>query len=83
MKDEETDRRYSEAIVRAVELGANVIDTAANYRFQLTGGSVTVQIFPNSITRTSVIGTVPSWRRSSSCTACSDACDVFPFAASG
>jgi len=32
--DEETDRRYSEAIVRAVELGANVIDTAANYRFQ-------------------------------------------------
>src|SRR5437762_13706699 len=32
--DEETDRRYTEAIVRAVELGANVIDTAANYRFQ-------------------------------------------------
>jgi aryl-alcohol dehydrogenase-like predicted oxidoreductase len=32
--DEETDLRYAEAIVRAVELGANVIDTAANYRFQ-------------------------------------------------
>jgi aryl-alcohol dehydrogenase-like predicted oxidoreductase len=32
--DEATDRRYSEAVTRAVELGANVIDTAANYRFQ-------------------------------------------------
>jgi len=32
--DEETDRRYAQSIVRAVELGANVIDTAANYRFQ-------------------------------------------------
>jgi len=32
--DDETDRLYTEAIVRAVELGANVIDTAANYRFQ-------------------------------------------------
>src|SRR6266571_9570224 len=32
--DEETDSRYTEAIVRAIELGANVIDTAANYRFQ-------------------------------------------------
>ena len=32
--DEETDRRYAEAIARAVALGANVIDTAANYRFQ-------------------------------------------------
>jgi aryl-alcohol dehydrogenase-like predicted oxidoreductase len=32
--DEETDRRYTDAIVRAVELGANVIDSAANYRFQ-------------------------------------------------
>lgn len=32
--DEETDRLYAEAIARAVELGANVIDTAANYRFQ-------------------------------------------------
>src|ERR1051325_5395841 len=32
--DEETDSRYAEAITRAVALGANVIDTAANYRFQ-------------------------------------------------
>ena len=32
--DEETDRSYRDAITRAVELGANVIDTAANYRFQ-------------------------------------------------
>ncbi|MBA3320364.1 MAG: aldo/keto reductase [Pyrinomonadaceae bacterium] len=32
--DEETDRRYAQSVVRAVELGANVIDTAANYRFQ-------------------------------------------------
>ncbi len=38
--DEETDRRYTEAIVRAVELGANVIDTAANYRFQRSERSV-------------------------------------------
>jgi aryl-alcohol dehydrogenase-like predicted oxidoreductase len=32
--DEQTDQSYFAAIVRAVELGANVIDTAANYRFQ-------------------------------------------------
>jgi aryl-alcohol dehydrogenase-like predicted oxidoreductase len=32
--DEATDRRYAETVARAVELGANVIDTAANYRFQ-------------------------------------------------
>jgi len=32
--DDETDRGYGDAIVRALELGANVIDTAANYRFQ-------------------------------------------------
>ena len=32
--DDETDARYSAALIRAVELGANVIDTAANYRFQ-------------------------------------------------
>ena len=32
--DDETDQRYAEAVVRAVELSANVIDTAANYRFQ-------------------------------------------------
>jgi aryl-alcohol dehydrogenase-like predicted oxidoreductase len=32
--DDETDGRYTAAVMRAVELGANVIDTAANYRFQ-------------------------------------------------
>src|SRR5712664_2392694 len=32
--DQATDNAYREAVVRAVELGANVIDTAANYRFQ-------------------------------------------------
>jgi aryl-alcohol dehydrogenase-like predicted oxidoreductase len=32
--NEETDRAYADAIFRAVELGANVIDSAANYRFQ-------------------------------------------------
>ena len=38
--DEETDRRYTEAVIRAVELGANVVDTAANYRFQRSERSV-------------------------------------------
>lgn len=38
--DEETDRRYTAAVVRAVELGANVIDSAANYRFQRSERSV-------------------------------------------
>lgn len=38
--DEQTDRRYTEAVVRAVELGANVIDTAANYRFQRSERSI-------------------------------------------
>ena len=38
--DEETDRAYTDAITRAVELGVNVIDTAANYRFQRSERSV-------------------------------------------
>jgi aryl-alcohol dehydrogenase-like predicted oxidoreductase len=38
--NEETDHRYREAIRRAVELGANVIDTAANYRFQRSERSI-------------------------------------------
>jgi aryl-alcohol dehydrogenase-like predicted oxidoreductase len=38
--DQETDRRYAQAIVRALELGVNVIDTAANYRFQRSERSV-------------------------------------------
>ncbi len=38
--DEEWDARYTEAVVRAVELGVNVIDTAANYRFQRSERSI-------------------------------------------
>ena len=38
--DEETDRSYAAAITRAVELGANLMDTAANYRFQRSERSV-------------------------------------------
>jgi aryl-alcohol dehydrogenase-like predicted oxidoreductase len=36
----ETDNRYTQAVVRAVELGTNVIDTAANYRFQRSERSI-------------------------------------------
>ena len=32
--DNETDARYTAAVASGVELGANVIDTASNYRFQ-------------------------------------------------
>jgi aryl-alcohol dehydrogenase-like predicted oxidoreductase len=32
--DDETDQKYIQSITRAVQLGANVIDSAANYRFQ-------------------------------------------------
>jgi aryl-alcohol dehydrogenase-like predicted oxidoreductase len=38
--DEATDAKYSEAVIRTVELGANVIDTAANYRFQRSERSI-------------------------------------------
>lgn len=38
--DEATDRGYTEAVVRAVESGANVIDSAANYRFQRSERSI-------------------------------------------
>ncbi len=38
--DEQTDRLYTEAVTRAVELGANVIDTASNYRFQRSERSI-------------------------------------------
>lgn len=38
--DEETDVRYREAVVRAVELGCNVIDSAINYRFQRSERSI-------------------------------------------
>ena len=32
--DDETDARYTASVSRAAQLGANLIDTAANYRFQ-------------------------------------------------
>src|ERR1700674_433556 len=38
--DDETDARYTAAVTRAVELGANVIDTASNYRFQRSERSI-------------------------------------------
>ena len=38
--DDETDRSYTNAIVRAVTSGVNVIDTAANYRFQRSERSI-------------------------------------------
>jgi aryl-alcohol dehydrogenase-like predicted oxidoreductase len=38
--DDQTDARYAAAVSRAVELGANVIDTAANYRFQRSERSI-------------------------------------------
>ena len=38
--DDETDARYAESVNRAVELGANVVDTAANYRFQRSERSI-------------------------------------------
>src|ERR1044071_3382362 len=38
--DEATDLNYTNAIVRAVQLGCNVIDTAANYRFQRSERSI-------------------------------------------
>src|SRR5713101_4834553 len=42
--DDETDARYAESVVRAVELGANVIDTAANYRFQRSERAIGVAL---------------------------------------
>ena len=38
--DNETDLKYTSAVVRAVELGCNVIDSAANYRFQRSERSI-------------------------------------------
>jgi aryl-alcohol dehydrogenase-like predicted oxidoreductase len=38
--DEATDVAYKDAIVRAVQLGVNVIDSAANYRFQRSERSI-------------------------------------------
>lgn len=38
--DEATDAGYTNAVVRAVQLGVSVIDTAANYRFQRSERSI-------------------------------------------
>src|SRR5689334_9789299 len=47
--DETTDANYTDAVVRAVQLGVNVIDTAANYRFQRSERSIgaALQILAN------------------------------------
>src|SRR5215218_3638386 len=38
--DEATDENYTRSIVRAVQLGVNVIDSASNYRFQRSERSI-------------------------------------------
>ena len=38
--DEATDLAYTQSVVRAVQLGVNVIDTASNYRFQRSERSI-------------------------------------------
>ena len=38
--DDETDRRYAEAVAEYVRRGGNVIDTASNYRFQRSERSI-------------------------------------------
>jgi aryl-alcohol dehydrogenase-like predicted oxidoreductase len=38
--DEMTDAAYKDSVVRAVQLGANVIDSASNYRFQRSERSI-------------------------------------------
>lgn len=38
--DEATDHAYCDSVVRAIELGVNVVDTAANYRFQRSERSI-------------------------------------------
>ena len=40
MADDATDTAYRDSVARAVELGANVVDTAINYRFQRSERSI-------------------------------------------
>ena len=52
--DAETDENYKTAIVKFVESGGNVIDTAANYRFQRSErniGSALKDLFENGFSR--------------------------------
>jgi aryl-alcohol dehydrogenase-like predicted oxidoreductase len=38
--DQATDKNYADSVIRAVQLGSNVIDSAANYRFQRSERSI-------------------------------------------
>jgi aryl-alcohol dehydrogenase-like predicted oxidoreductase len=42
--DDDTDRSYTRSVVRALELGTNVIDSAVNYRFQRSERAVGVAL---------------------------------------
>ncbi len=57
--DEQTDRSYKDAIRRAVELGINVLDTAANYRFQrserVIGETLAELIGEGKVTREEIV----------------------------
>ena len=57
--DDQTDQSYRAAISRAVELGCNVIDTAANYRFQrserVIGETLATLIGEGLITREEIV----------------------------
>jgi aryl-alcohol dehydrogenase-like predicted oxidoreductase len=56
--DDETDARYAAAVMRAVDLGANVIDTAANYRYQRSEraiGEALLQLTQKGLSRDEII----------------------------
>ncbi len=55
--DEATDLSYTRAIVRAVQLGVNVIDTAANYRFQRSERSIgeALKILANELAQAHIV----------------------------
>ena len=57
--DDATDQSYTRAIVRAVQLGVNVIDTAANYRFQRSeraiGEALKILANEHSVARESLV----------------------------
>jgi aryl-alcohol dehydrogenase-like predicted oxidoreductase len=57
--DEQADSSYSASIIRAFELGSNVIDTAANYRFQrserVIGQTLTALVRSGAIAREEIV----------------------------
>ncbi|MFN3476735.1 MAG: aldo/keto reductase [Candidatus Methylomirabilales bacterium] len=57
--DAETDRLYQEAVIRAVQLGVNVIDTAINYRCQrserVIGGALSTLFKEGAVSREEII----------------------------